>query len=363
MPSVRRFAALIVSFLAISLPVLAQPLTPDAPPAAPALPVGAAAVQAAAPQVRLGLTVNPQDPQASLDFYNQQYRPTEELASGWSGDPAHCNASSTSSAFRDAILRRINYFRAMAGVPADVTFSDEYNQKAQAAALMMSANKQLNHTPPTNWNCYSQDGAKAAGSSNLFLGVFSVKAIDGYMEDPGDGNYFLGHRRWLLHPQTQVMGTGDIPATSGYPPANALWVFDDHIFDPTPATRDGFVAWPPPGFVPNAVIYPRWSFSYPNADFSQTQIVMTANGQDIPLKLETIKDGFGQNTVVWTPSATILASNQQTAAANAGYTIKLSHVLVDGQAREFAYTTTIFDPALPLPTLPRLKLFIPLVKR
>jgi hypothetical protein len=57
-----------------------------------------------------------------------------------------------------------------------VAISDEYNQKAQKAALM-SVNGQLSHSPPSTWTCYTSDGAQASGSTDLHLGVYSVDAI------------------------------------------------------------------------------------------------------------------------------------------------------------------------------------------
>ena len=142
---------------------------------------------------------------------------------------------------------------------------------------MMSANNQLSHSPSPTWQCYTPEGAAAAGKSDLFLGVYGWDAISGYVRDPGDFNGAVGHRRWILYPQTQTMGTGDLPPTGGSS-SNALWVIDGHVWDPRPATRDMFVAWPPPGYVPYQVVFPRWSFSYPNADFSQASVTMTLDG-------------------------------------------------------------------------------------
>ncbi|MCB0084787.1 MAG: CAP domain-containing protein, partial [Caldilineaceae bacterium] len=145
---------------------------------------------------------------------------------------------------------RINYYRAMAGVPADITLLADYNQQAQAAALMMSVNQRSSHDPTVDWTCYTIAGDTAAQNSNLYLGVFGTAAIDGYIRDPGDNNDAVGHRRWLLFPQTRFMGSGDLPHTNTYQGANALWVFDDHAADPRPPTREEFVAGPPPGCVP-----------------------------------------------------------------------------------------------------------------
>lgn len=112
------------------------------------------------------MSVNPAIRQASLDFYRRYYL-TSSVNPSWTGNISTCNPGTTTQAFRDSVLERINYFRSMAGVPAGVTFSDEYNQKAQQAALMMSANGSLSHDPPTSWKCYTDQGHEAAGKSNL----------------------------------------------------------------------------------------------------------------------------------------------------------------------------------------------------
>jgi uncharacterized protein YkwD len=218
-------------------------------------------------------TVYPANREASRAFYLAYYQNASAPSPGWTGNRASCNAGTTAQAFRDAVLLRINYFRAMAGVPDRVSFSTTYNSKSQLAALMMSVNGQLSHSPPSSWTCYTADGATAAGSSNLTLGTYGWSAINGYMKDPGSNNAAAGHRRWILYPQTQNMGTGDIPPDGGYA-SNALWVFDSHMWEARPPVRDSFVAWPPPGYVPYQVVYPRWSFSYPSADFSQTSVTM-----------------------------------------------------------------------------------------
>ena len=54
-------------------------------------------------------------------------------------DRSTCTAGTTSQAYADATILRVNYFRAMAGLQADVVLSNAWNLKAQDAALMMSA--------------------------------------------------------------------------------------------------------------------------------------------------------------------------------------------------------------------------------
>jgi len=291
----------------------------------------------------MNLAVDPADRQASLEFFNSVYRASEGVDIEWTGDINTCNEGTTSEAFRNAVRLRINYFRAMAGVPGNVILFTEYTQKAQKAALMMSANESLSHNPPSTWECYSVDGATAAGRSNLFLGVYSWNAIDGYIEDPGSGNYPIGHRRWILYPQTQKMGSGDIPTTGNNWAANALWVFDDAMWGSRPATREEFVAWPPPGYVPYQVVYPRWSFSYASADFSAASVTMSSGGNSIPVSVQPVVNGYGENTLVWEPELVFGSSP----AADEVYTVTVNSVTISGQAHNFSYQVIIFDPGTP----------------
>jgi uncharacterized protein YkwD len=290
------------------------------------------------------LVVNPQSREDSLNFYLDHYVAWESAIIGWTGDHASCNPGSTSLDFRTAVLHRINYFRAMAGLPATVTLRDDYNAKAQAAALMMSVNNQLSHNPPTTWQCYSDAGHQGASNSNLYLGVYGWNAISGYMRDPGSGNYFVGHRRWVLYPQTQEMGTGDIPPAGGHSPANALWVFDSHLWESRPATRDEFVAWPPRGYVPYQVVFARWSFAYPSADFSNAIVTMTSGGSNVSLTQSPVVNGYGENTLVWIPLGLSDSASWPKPASDITYTVSVQNVKIGGQSRTFSYDVIVFDP-------------------
>jgi hypothetical protein len=174
------------------------------------------------------------------------------------------------------------------------------------------------------------------------LGVRAPDAINGYFFDPGDGNYAVYHRRGLLYPQTRAMGTGDVPQDGDYPAANALWVVDDnHYFDNRPATRDDFVAWPPPGFVPNSFIIRRWSLSYPNAGFEHAGVTMTLNGEAVDMQVSPVANGYGENTLVWEPAPTVISSLR---AADSVFAVHVSNVLIGGKAKNFDYNVTAFQP-------------------
>jgi uncharacterized protein YkwD len=286
------------------------------------------------------LWIDPSDRQVSLDYFNQVYRASEGVAIEWTGNHASCDAGETAAAFREAVRLRINYFRAMAGVPNNIQLSDEYNRKAQQAALMMSVNGQLSHNPPPSWKCYSDEGKQAAGNSNLYLGIYGSTAITGFIRDSGSGNYAVGHRRWILYPQTEWMGTGDIPSTGSYWSSNALWVFDENMSGPRPQTREEYVAWPPAGFVPYQVIFPRWSFAIDDANFSEATVEMSSGGQGIPLTLQPVVIGYGENTLVWEPNLSFGTPPPSDTAFN----VTVRGVKINGVLHEFAYQVISFDP-------------------
>ena len=303
------------------------------------------------------LSVNPQSREASRQFFNTYYLGASTPTIDWTGNRASCNKGVTSLAFRDAILLRLNYFRAMAGVPAQVAFSDTYSAKDQQAALMMSVNNQLSHSPPSTWICYSTDGYDAAQHSNLALGADGWDAINLYFADYGTGS--VGHRRWIIYPQTQHMGTGDLPNDGAGRAANALWIMDEHLWDPRPSTREEYVAWPPPGYVPYQVVCPYWSFSYASANFSGAAVSMTENGTAVSVALETVANGYGENTLVWTPKGMGSRDVWPKPSADTHYRVTLSNVFIGGSPRSFTYTVTVIDPAtISIPGLPFLPLLL-----
>lgn len=285
-------------------------------------------------------------------FYNrvhQQATPPME----WTGSHATGAPGDTGAAFKAATLQRVNWYRAMAGIPAAVPLSLETSAKAQQAALMMSAAGMLSHYPTADWKFYTPTGAQAAASSNLALGKVGPSAIESYMRDNGDTNAAVGHRRWLLQPKTRSIGTGDVPGGQvdgklqwG---ANALWVTDVDQASPRPQVRDEFVAWPTTGFVPYATVFARWSVSYPGADFTQARVSATRDGKPLTVRQETVDNHYGENTLVWQMPDIDEASSHTRPEADLRYHISVSGVRVQGRERSFDYDVTVFDPAVVTP--------------
>ncbi len=252
-------------------------------------------------------------------------------SSNWTGNVGGCKPGDTSSAFKEAVLRRINFYRALAGLP-NVTYAAGVDGQQQAAALMMAANGTLSHSPPGTWKCYSDAGKTGAGSSNLAGGNDGVNAIDAYMDDGGGNNSFAGHRRWILYPPRLEMASGDVPGW------NALYVFGKS--GPRPA-NPRFVTYPTAGFFPRGLLptSKRWSFSVNGADFSTATITMSANGSSVPLTKLTPQNGYGDNTVVWEVAGAL------SLIGDAPISVKLEGVNLAGAPQTFSYVVTLLITA------------------
>jgi hypothetical protein len=348
-----------VSLLAVwlhamsGLAQVSAPVEPVLGPA-PAAPLDVPALPGKGPRkldATAAFNVNGNSREQVRQFYNAVYAASEGVPMDSSAISASCDAGTNSAAFLNAVLWRINWFRAMSGIPAAVTFSASETGYDQSAALMMSANNQLAHVViPANWSCFSSSGANAAQNSNLALGVNGPDAITGYIWDYGAANAAVGHRRWLLYPQTQVMASGDVPAQGACAAANATWVIDANYGGTRPATAAPFVAWPPPGYAPDPVVFPQWSFALSNADLSVATVTMQSNGVPLGVAVQTYQTAYGENTLVWYPSAldptsysTVFPFN----GADTVYAITITNVHTIAGPQSFSYSVTVFDPALP----------------
>jgi hypothetical protein len=282
-------------------------------------------------------------------LYDNQYVPGSAAALVWTGAIAGCMPGTTNVEHQQAVITRVNYFRALVDLPGVNLIGGTATAQAQAAALIMTANTALSHAPPPSWICYSADGATGAANANLALGRTGVGAVDLYMDDAGGNNAAVGHRRWILHPPRAGMATGDTPGGNTPPrPANAL-----HVFGPVgarPATPNG-IAWPPAGFVPYQnlpAMSNRWSLSFPGADFSNATVTMGGPDGAIPVTREPLANGFGDNTLVFLPTLATAAKagvSYGPPAADTSYQVSVSGIAGSGAPATIQYTVTVINPA------------------
>ena len=269
---------------------------------------------------------------AAKKLYEDYYLASNSISADvpWSGNEASCESGDVPQATIDKIFMRLEYFRKAVGLHNTVAENNTKSDKAQDAALMMKSNGTLDHFPPNTWSCYTEDGRDAAGNS-LLTQTRNAEAIDSYIRDAGAANGPVGHRRWLLWPRLQEIGIGNTDAT------NAIWVLGNAGTPPADAPE--FIAWPPKGYAPKQIAYPRWSFSIAGADFTNTTIAMKdGNNQSVAVEIEELNNQFGDRTIVWVPSISTNSLTQDSA-----YTITINNVEIDGEMQDFEYQTTLFD--------------------
>lgn len=267
--------------------------------------------------------------------YWNQYAAKQFLPTGWlGGSLLGCLPGLSSLSSNAATLSALNYVRSLAGL-APVKLSASLNYGAQRAALMMSANGALSHSPSRSWKCWSSAGAAAAGRSNLALSYPSIgsgQIIDLYMDEPGSTNFAVGHRRWILNPFVTAVGTGSTDT------ANALTVIG-----PTSAARPNpkYVPWPTAGYFPNAMEpNGRWSLSAGRrgTNFRYAKISVYQNGVRIPVRKYRVENGYAQPTLVWQMPSSI--------SKTAAFRVVVKNIKRKGTHKRFkyAYTVRLFSP-------------------
>ncbi|MEI6350451.1 MAG: hypothetical protein WCP06_05025 [Verrucomicrobiota bacterium] len=285
-----------------------------------------------------GFSVNRASRIDVLSYYNCVYRASSNAAShmAWTGNVGSGIAGATSLAFQEDVRRRINFYRGLAGEVADITFAPAKNSGCQGAALIFSANDNIQHTGLSTWKWYTPMAGDAASHSNISIGSYGPGAIDDYMFDDGPGNEPVGHRRWLLNPAASSMGTGDIPPNGSYNSANSLWVTGDFKIPPPPQPAP----WPAKGYFPFPLKPARWSFSYPGADFSAATVHMTRSGTAVPLTIiSSTLTGCGDNTIAWVPGGM-----PQSLSADTTYSVTISGIGGASVPATQSYSVTLFDP-------------------
>jgi hypothetical protein len=267
--------------------------------------------------------------ETALEDYNTNYLGSEVSDPGWTGSTETCNAGTLPQATHDKVIKRINYFRRMVGLNDNTTLDPSKYGMYQDAALMMKANSALNHTPPDTWICYTQNGYSGASTSNLALGAHASNAVTLFINDPGASNTSVGHRRWILHSAKTQFSYG---STNSSMSLGVIGVAGGNTKIPA------FIAYPPNGYIPQTLTFPRWSFGIAGADFSAATVTMTGDSGNIPVTIISAGGNYGDKTIVWEPQGIVTNSN-----ADVSYTVKVSGIAGAAQT-SYTYTSIIFKP-------------------
>jgi Ca2+-binding EF-hand superfamily protein len=295
-----------------------------------------------APAATYGFTVDTENRADVVSFWHSVYPASENYrdAVGWTGTYSSIAAGAegtVSQTFIDMMERRLNFYRAMCGVSANVRFnkpeskvvlslSDKYSvdssvtkaQAAQRSAFMISmaqsADKTqsaaMTHDPPRDSllsSGWTEAAWNANANGNLSFGLYGSAAIDAYLKENYAGssnwNTDVGHRRWVLYSRATQMATGDSPGVydeSGVVRRSANVLYVTQAGSEKATVDTSFVSYPPSGYVPAFFNSKYWSLSCPGASFASATVQMTdGEGNSIPVTVVSRKTGFGDPAIVW----------------------------------------------------------------
>ena len=324
-----------------------------------------------------GFSVNNQDRNDVIAFWNAVYLASEGYQDRikWNGNYTG-NSGTVSDEFAKDVERRLNYFRAMAGVdtravvnsnstvvidpldPIKPSASTLKSTAAQNAALMISRNYNpdagqnpaLTHDPSATLAGWSPAAWNATSKGNFAFGLYGPGAITEYMVEEfsssvaaSSWNSLVGHRRWNLYPRSTVYATGDQPGTSAYnPPSNVFYVLQKSS-EYLSSTDVGFVAYPAAGFFPVTINSPFWSLSREGADFSRASVSMTDSaGRSIAISNIQRSNDFGDPSIVWKVGGT---AGVRTLGNDVTYQVSVTGIVGDGIPSSHSYSVTLINPA------------------
>jgi hypothetical protein len=268
------------------------------------------------PAPTTNLAVNTSQRNDVISFYQNIYKASENFASvisTWSGDVNACNEGTLPAGFADLMRRRVNYYRALAGVSGNivmndsstvVTAGDNYNAPsttlkslaAQRAALLLTRNNFLTHNPPPSAACFTSPAGNGCLFGNVAIGIYGPPALDAYMREDVN-NQEAGHRRWILFNSATNFATGDIAAKGAYAASNSLYISQRN--EEMVTVNPNFIPWPPAGFCPWKHATEYFSLSYPMGNFTNATISVTQNGVAQTVDSINRSQGFGNNGIVW----------------------------------------------------------------
>lgn len=187
-------------------------------------------------------------------------------------------------------LNLTNFARYLSNLPSNIVLNKQFNEDAQAAALVNASNQSMSHYPvrPKGMDekLYEQ-GYDAAGASNIGYGYRTITSSikDGYMPDDSASNReTVGHRRWILSPRLQEIGFGYAQASDGIG-HTAMKVIAPNMWN-NPEASHRSILWPAETVFPVEFFGIRdpWSVSLNPTNYDTNKI------KDITVTLTRLND-------------------------------------------------------------------------
>lgn len=346
-----------------------------------------------------GFSVDTRSRNDVISFWHGVYLASEGYwgRHGWTGnytagDPYDAGVGTTTDAFLLDTERRINFHRALAGVPATVRLNtasarlvidpadpfqpavgtlkrDAVRRAAYMVIRTYGPYENGSHKPPLGdpWAALSHNPVQAGcvawtpaawnanHCGNLAIGYYGPGAIDAYVADEtgigstSDWNIHVGHRRWVLYPRSTDMASGDTPGTYD-PAANRIFLPSNTLYVVPSASEQAvvtprFTSYPAAGYFPAPLNSRFWSLTYPGADFSAATVAMTAaGGNPVATRIIARNGSFGEPALVW--EITDAGAAAKAVTADTTFNVTVAGIGGSGIPATHSYAVTLINPDL-----------------
>lgn len=275
---------------------------------------------------------------AKIDFWLRYYNTrigyvknssgTKVANTGWNGNSKTCEYGELPDSTLFKVLDRLNYYRQNAGVMYPMQFDAERVQGCQEAAVMF-APKGIFTAEPTQQThtCYTELAAQMAAVGQGVLESNPAQSVNVLMKDAKSTQLF--NRLSVLNPVADNMGVGAAENNTFFVIGYKGVLPDSTYYQNHPVT------WPPAGYVPNMLVFPKWSFSIARNVKEAKLTVTDAKGKEVPVETEV--SGFDNlmiKTLIFTPQI-----DYKTMKEGDFFTVTVT--LAD--KKKFQYRVTIFD--------------------
>lgn len=249
---------------------------PTTEPARPSSGASRAGVEAASEAS--GSWIDTTDRAAVVAAFHDEFG-RNDPATRWTGDRATCDPGTVSAELRDAMISRVNWYRAMAGVGGPVVEDASLSERSQAAALSLGSELSYPTADPSTWGCATPESIEGVENSITFWGAEGLESVDWFFNPDGnrDTDDATSSRRWLLEPSQTRMGIGSVPYNGDTVPAAAIWVNEaaESSTESAPVRNtDRIWSWPPEGYVPASALSSWWTVQTddPEYDFTHADV-------------------------------------------------------------------------------------------
>ncbi len=270
-------------------------------------------------------------------FYNRHFPQGDKAHFRWQGSADSPVPGAMSASFSAAMLNRLNYYRMMSGVPP-MALDPNASAQAQLCAHLHASNPdfRFDEADPS-LRFYTREAATACSICDTFWQVADTAYVI---------NYWLSgatyYRSFPLSPAFTSIGLGG--ASSGSVQLEEYHFAATFAGNAPLQSRDGFVALPPPGYVPTEAFaqieyLQFYATGGSDVDMTNCAVTLRINGR----RSHTIRQTANDPRLLTITADRLFKIQNQRKLKN--LVVIISGVVIDGIPQTYRWRSNFFKAA------------------